>query len=79
MTAFLWDLLIAFRAAREARRRMRSAEGWLHRGSVAQAARLALMSDTELLACASQWGNAICRRELLRRGLTHPNCPITNP
>lgn len=70
------DFWTAFRAVRDARRRWHD-RSRASQAAVQQAARLALLSDSELLACASRWGSAVCRRELLRRGLSDPTKPPT--
>lgn len=70
MLGFLDDLFLALRAAREVRRR-RTHGDWIdQRAAALQAARLAVMTDDELICCASQWSSAMCRREMRRRGIS---------
>lgn len=76
MGTFLRDVWTAFRAARDARHRWRD-KSRASQAAITQAARLALLSDADLLSCAARWGSGICRRELLRRGLSDPNEPPT--
>ncbi len=73
MLDLLRDFWVAFRVAyREARasrqRTHHLSERDAHRRA-ARAARLAAMSNAELLRASSQFGGAVCLPELRRRGL----------
>ena len=70
MRSFLEDVSAAFKAAREARQRYRSGSWVEQRAAALQAARLATMTDDELICCASQWGSLMCQREMRRRGIS---------
>jgi hypothetical protein len=68
---YLQDLITAFRAVRDSRRRSKLL--MLTRAEsnrvAKQAGRLSLMSEDELRRCASQWGGHVAFTEARRRGL----------
>lgn len=66
---FFRDLLIAYKAVRDSRRRTAFFDQRTSDRYARQAARIAAMPDDELQRCASQWGGAVCIPELRRRGL----------
>jgi hypothetical protein len=68
---FLRDMITAYRAVRDSRRRsnilmLTRAES---NRAAKHAGRLALMTEDELRRCASQWGGRMAHDEARRRGL----------
>jgi hypothetical protein len=68
---FLRDMITAYRAVRDSRRRSKLLMLTRQESSRAakQAGRLALMTEDELRRCASQWGGHQAFTEARRRGL----------
>ena len=68
---FLRDMITAYRAVRDSRRRSNALT--LSRSEsnriAKQAGRLALMTEDELRRCAAQWGGRMAHDEARRRGL----------
>jgi hypothetical protein len=68
---FFQDLITAYRAVRDSRRRSNILMLTRSESSRAakQAVRLALLTEDELRRCASQWGGRMAHDEVRRRGL----------
>lgn len=68
---FLRDMITAYRAVRDSRRRsniLMHSRAESNRAAK-QAGRLALMTEDELRRCAAQWGGRMAHDEARRRGL----------